>query len=143
MHCLQKTVAFYSETVLSRYYDTPQLRAVQTLLMALGDALLKHGCAKPLVKPFANENVQGVDLQTFYVKNPLKKLILLLHADELINLQTLVTTTTEAISQFYVTGVVFPAGSTFDVAAMTATLEECMATTDAPDASSDTGDVPS
>jgi len=79
IHCLQKTVAFYSETVLSRYYDTPQLRAVQTLLLALGESLLKHGCAKPLVKPFANENVQGVDLQTFYVKNPLKTLILLLH----------------------------------------------------------------
>jgi len=79
MHCLQKTVAFYSATVLSRYYDTPQLRALQTLLLALGEAILKHGCAKPLVKPFANENVQGVDLQTFYVKNPLKNLILLLH----------------------------------------------------------------
>jgi len=62
---------------------------------------------------------------------------------ELIELESLVTTTTEAISEFYNSGVdiEFPAGSPFNVAAMTATLEECLETTDAPDASSDTGDV--
>ena len=66
---------------------------------------------------------------------------LVAYADELIELQTLVTTTTETISHFYATEVVFSAGPGFDMAAINATLEECLETTDAPDASSDTGDV--
>ena len=70
---------------------------------------------------------------------------LVAYADELLELQALVTTTTEAISQFYETGVdiEFPAGSAFDMGAMSATFDGCMDMADAPDASSDTGDMPS
>jgi len=79
IHSLQKTVAHYSAVVLSRYYTAEQLCTVDDMLQKLGKALLKYGSKKPLVKPFACESVQDQDMKTYYVKNPIKQLVMLLH----------------------------------------------------------------
>ena len=62
-------------------------------------------------------------------------------ADELLELRALVTTTTASITQFYDCGVDIecPAGSAFDVGAMSAIFDGCMETADAPDPFSDMG----
>jgi hypothetical protein len=76
VHSLQRTVEFCVSVVLRPFYDSVQQIGAKNVLQKVGEALLKHGSARPLVKPFVSERVQGVDMTSHYVKNPTHELML-------------------------------------------------------------------
>ena len=76
VHSLHKTVEFCVSVVLCPLFNDTQLLAVKGVLQRVGEALLKHCSARPLVKPFVDDLVQGMDLLRHHVKNPTRQLVL-------------------------------------------------------------------
>jgi len=73
------TIDFYCKHALSPYFEERQMYRIETMLHRVGEYILKTVGAKPVIKPFVSEMVTNLDLKSYYVKNPMNKILESLH----------------------------------------------------------------